>query len=163
MPPLYEPQASQTDPILTAQLLWTHTVTSCVTADRAPTSMTSVCGQLLGDSVILSSQKAWLRARLLLKATHVCTSLAPHHFCGSWHTGARRHPSRMAYVLDPTTNESQGRPTREDGPSNVPKAQCEGEVHAVCFSIYGTLGEPHLALSMSSLMYSQFCPSLAGT
>ena len=31
------------------------------------------------------------------------------------------------------------------------------EVYVVCFSIYGTLGEPHLALSMSSLMYS-LCP-----
>ena len=43
---------------------------------------------------------------------------------------------------------------REDFPSNLPMARRECEVHTVCFSIYGTLGEPHLALSMSSLMYS---------
>ena len=37
------------------------------------------------------------------------------------------------------------------------------EVYAVCFSIYGTLGEPHLALdslSMSSLMYSHLSTGL---
>ena len=32
------------------------------------------------------------------------------------------------------------------------------EVYAVCFSIYGTLGEPHLALSMSSLMLLSCTP-----
>ena len=76
-----------------------------------------------------------------------------HHFCGSWHTGARRHPSRMAC---PRWIERVTRTTddREDGPSNVPKAQCEGEVHAACFSIHDTMGRPHLALSMSSFMYS---------
>ena len=39
------------------------------------------------------------------------------------------------------------------------------EVYAVCFSIYGTLGEPHLALdslSMSSLMYSHLSTGLRG-
>ena len=35
-------------------------------------------------------------------------------------------------------------------------------MHTVCFSIYGTLGEPHLALSMSSLMYSRLSPAPAG-
>ena len=37
------------------------------------------------------------------------------------------------------------------------------EVYAVCFSIYGTLGEPYLALdslSMSSLMYSHLSTGL---
>ena len=47
---------------------------------------------------------------------------------------------------------------REDFPSNLPMARRECEVHTVCFSIYGTSGEPHLALSMSSLMYSHLPP-----
>ena len=114
------------------------------------------------ESLILSSPKAWVRARLLSEAAFV-------HLTILWALGLGllAHRRQAPPILDATLMHPRSRKddrrrrhaTREDDPSNVPKAHRECEVHTVCFSIYGTLGEPHLALSMSSLMYSRPAPA----
>ena len=106
--PLYEPQASQTDPTLTAQLLWTYTAAlSELTARsrqlRAPTSI-EIGVASCWESLILSSPKAWVRARLLLEATFV-------HLTILWALGLGTQAPPP--ILDPTSRKDDRR--RDEG------------------------------------------------
>ena len=85
--PLYEPLASQTDPIWTAQLLWTYTVTAALSELAVEGSNQHEIGVAsCWESLILSAQKPGLGQGFFLRP-HLCISLfyGPLVF---WHTGA---------------------------------------------------------------------------